>query len=464
MNIEAEANIIRQFKLAASNSSEYYHMTKDEEEDILTVEFEQGVTIFYHDMIINDPFKLVIDNLNATLYTSTEEILGISIENGYLTLEEEYGYVPDSELDPEMILILEYKDYPDFIVNSTSYSTEDFPIYESSIECHGGSYYTHINAYIKPNTFLPNTLYTSSQYSSPVSAAIDAVSIIDHFKNSILSELSEGDRFIKNNVIYQLQNFRERGMDVFNEFYIDNTNDLEIEIYVLTSDGSFNLIDKVSKLDMENGKEFPYNVEETFGSLEEAKDHSLELKRGDLVAIDTGRDAEYGRKEMLQYSSLLTGDYKVYHSDWIIFYLNMQKNVAFVSNVTAQIEDEKDKEDLILLLSKIAVGAFAVNGIAPLIQLTTKEDKRMIQSLMEESGIKEAGMDMVHAYNKLTNNIPFSRNILIQRVNSNGDGSIIEVTEETIDASYNALTKLQDLYDEIFGQKNEESVEDIKEE
>ena len=88
----------------------------------------------------------------------------------------------------------------------------------------------------------------------------------------------------------------------------------------------------------------------------------------------------------------------------------------------------------------------------------------MIQSLMEESGIKESGMDMVHAYNKLTNNIPFSRNILIQRVNVDGDSSIMEVTEETVDVSYNALTKLQDLYDEVFGQKKEDSVEEKVEE
>lgn len=462
MNIEAEANTIKQFKLVSSNSSAFFHIDKDNEHDLLTVWFKQGVTIFYHDMIINDPFKLVIDNTDATLYTGTDEVLGISIENGYLALEEEFGYVQDSELDPEMILVLEYKEYPDFISSSVSYNAQDFPIYESSIKCNGGSYYTHVCAYIKPNTFIPSILYSSSGYSSPVSAAIDATSVIDRFKSSILSELSEGDRFVRDGIIYQLRKFKERSMEVFNEFYINNT-DLEIKIYVCRSDHTFNMIDKVSKLDIEDGKEFPYNVKETFRTLEEAESYEG-LKTGDLIAIDNGEDTEYGIEENLSYTSLLTGDNKVYHSDWIVFYLNIQKNVAFVSNISTQVESEKEKEDLILLLSKIAIGAYAINGVVPLLQVITKDDTRMIQSLMEESGLKEAGMDMVHAYNKLTNSIPFSRNILIQRVNVDGDSSIMEVTEETIDASYNALTKLQDLYDEVFGQKKEDSVEEKVEE
>lgn len=462
MNIEAEANMIKQFKLVSSNNSAFFHIDRDDEHDLLTVWFEQGVTVFYHDMIINDPFKLVIDNTDATLFTSTNEVLGISTENGYLILEEEFGYVQDSELDPEMILVLEYKEYPDFIISSASYNAEDFPIYKSSVECYGGSYYTHVCAYIKPNTFIPSTLYSSSGYSSPVSAAIDAVSVIDHFKNSILSELSEGDRFVRNGIIYQLRKFKEKNMEVFNEFYINNT-DLEIKIYVCKSDHTFNMIDKVSKLDIEDGKEFPYNVKETFRTLEEAESYEG-LKTGDLIAIDNGENTEYGTEENLSYTSLLTGDIKVYHSDWIVFYLNIQKNVAFVSNISTQVESEKEKEDLILLLSKIAIGAYAINRVVPLLQVITKDDTRMIQSLMEESGIKEAGMDMVHAYNKLTNNIPFSRNILIQRVNVDGDSSIMEVTEETVDVSYNALTKLQDLYDEVFGQKKEDSVEEKVEE
>lgn len=462
MNIEAEANAIKQFKLVSSNSSAFFHIDKDDEHDLLTVWFKQGVTIFYHDMIINDPFKLVIDNTDATLYTGTDEVLGISIENGYLILEEEFGYVQYSELDPEMILVLTYKEYPDFISSSVSYNAQDFPIYESSIKCNGGSYYTHVCAYIKPNTFIPSILYSSSGYSSPVSAAIDATSVIDRFKSSILSELSEGDRFVRDGIIYQLRKFKERGMEVFNEFYINNT-DLEIKIYVCKSDHTFNMIDKVSKLDIEDGKEFPYNIKKTFRTLEEAESYEG-LKTGDLIAIDNGEDTEYGMEEILSYTSLLTEDMKVYHSDWIVFYLNMQKNVAFVSNISAQVESEKEKENLILLLSKIAIGAYGINGVVPLLQVITKDDTRMIQSLMEESSIKEAGMDMVHAYNKLTDNIPFSRNILIQRVNVDGDSSIMEVTEETIDTSYNALTKLQDLYDEVFGHKKEDSVEEKAEE